>query len=188
MKKFGLCAVALAALVAAGVAYSAASPSAKLHKQDRLYGGGQFGPGCFTPTICFENARNLALDAHAQGDGSESVGNSTYGGPSSSFEQSRSVTCLRVEGDHAVIGGIVESGSSAGFWYVQYFVDRGGPAASSGSRDEASPSFTDEPTSTDWPAGFPYTCPSPTAGFPGSEPVYLELDEGDLVIQDAPGD
>ena len=38
MRKFGLYAVTLVALVAAGVAYSAASPSAKLQKQDRVYG------------------------------------------------------------------------------------------------------------------------------------------------------
>jgi hypothetical protein len=173
-------------LVGAGVAYSAASPSAKLAKQDRVYGGGQFGPGCFTPTICFVAARNISIDAHSQGDGSEPVGNSTYGAPNSTFEQTRTVTCLRVEGSRAVVGGIIESGSGAGDWYAQYFVDRGGPSAGPGSRDLASPSFEDVASAAGWPAGFPYTCPSPTTGFPGGEPVYLELDEGDIVVQDAP--
>lgn len=36
MKKFSLYLVTLVALVGAGVAYSAASPSAKLQKQDRV--------------------------------------------------------------------------------------------------------------------------------------------------------
>jgi hypothetical protein len=40
MKKLVACAVALTAVVGAGVAYAAASPSAKLDKRDRLSGGG----------------------------------------------------------------------------------------------------------------------------------------------------
>ena len=186
MKKLGLYVGALLALVCVGVAYSAASPSAKLQKQDRLYGGGQFGPGCFTPDFCIATARNFAVDAHAQGDDSAGRGNSTYGGTGGALEQYRSVTCLRVEGNRAVIGGVVKSGSDAGFWYAQYFVDRGGPAAGSSSRDLASPSFQDSPDASGWPDGFPYNCPSPTTGFPGAEPVYLEIDEGDVVAQDAP--
>lgn len=185
MKKFGLYAVTLVALVAAGVAYSA-SPSAKLQKQDRVYGGGQFGPGCFTPTLCFANARNFAVDAHAQGDGNEADGNSDYGAPGSTFEQHQSVTCVRVDGNHAVIGGVIDSGANAGYWYAQYFVDRGGTAANAGNRDLASPSFQDPANSSSWPTGFPYTCPSPTTGFPAGEPVYLEVDEGDVVVQEAP--
>lgn len=186
MKKFCLYVGALLALVAAGVAYSAASPAAKLQKQDRVYGGGQFGPGC--ATVCVSNARNLALDAHADGDGTGAVGTSTYGGTGGALEQRRSVTCVQVDGDHAVVGGIVESGSDAGSWYAEYFVDRGGPAAAAGSRDLASLSFEAAAGSTEWPAGFPYTCPSATEGFPGAEPTYLELDEGDIAVQDAASD
>jgi len=181
MKAFALYVGALVALVAAGVAYSAASPAAKLQKQDRVYGGGQFGPGCAAQ--CIASARNFALDAHAEGDGNEAVGTSTYGGTGGALEQRRSVTCVRVEGSHAVIGGVVESGSDAGNWYVQYFVDRGGPAAGPGSRDLISLSFQDAATAPGWPVGFPATCPSATDGFPGAEPAYLELDEGDLVVQ-----
>jgi hypothetical protein len=184
VKKFSLYIGALLALVAAGVAYSAASPAAKLQKQDRVYGGGQFGPGC--ANVCSGTARNLAVDGHAEGDGSGAVGTSTYGGTGGTLEQYRSVTCVRVDGNHAVIGGVVESGSDAGSWYAQYLVDRGGPAAAAGSRDLASLSFEAAAGSTTWPAGFPYTCPSATEGFPGAEPTYLELDEGDLVVQDAP--
>jgi|SRR5438093_4056746 len=82
MRTFGFYAVASLALIGAGVAYSAASPSAKLQKQDRVYGGGQFGPGCFSnSTLCFPRARNISVDAHAEGNGNEAVGNFNYGAP-----------------------------------------------------------------------------------------------------------
>jgi hypothetical protein len=188
VKKFGLYLTALLALAGASVAHSAASPGAKLHKQDRVYGGGQFGPGCFGGSIiCFANARNLAVDAHAEGDGSAAAGNSTYAAPAG-LDSSRSVTCLRVDGNHAVIGGVIETGANAGYWFAQYFVDRGGPAATSGNRDLASPSFNDAASAPGWPAGFPAVCPSPTTGFSGADPVYMELDEGDIVVQDAVSD
>jgi hypothetical protein len=188
VRKFTLYVVALLAVVGASVAYAAASPSAKLQKQDRVYGGGQFGPGCFSSVICFANPRNLAVDAHAQGDGTEAAGNSTYGSPSSTFDQRKDISCLRVDGNRAVIGGTIQSGPGAGDFYAQYFVDRGGPSAAPGNLDLVSPSFEDSPSAEGWPAGFPSTCPSPTAGFPGGEPVYLELDEGDIVVSDAPSD
>jgi hypothetical protein len=182
-KRVVLSGLALVALATAGIAYSATSPGAKLAKQDRLYGGGQFGPGCFSnSSVCFSNPRNFAVDAHAQGDGTEAVGDGTYGTPGSN-ESTRSVTCLRVEGNAAAIGGVILSGANAGFWYAQYFVDRGGPGL--GDRDLASPSFVDPPGAADWPDGFPYTCPSPATGFPAGPPIFLEVDEGDLVVQDA---
>jgi hypothetical protein len=188
VRKFTLYVVALLAVVGASVAYAAASPSAKLQKQDRVYGGGQFGPGCFSSVICFANPRNVAVDAHAQGDGTEVAGTSTYGSPSSTFDQRKDISCLRVDGNRAVIGGTIQSGPGAGDFYAQYFVDRGGPSAAPGNLDLVSPSFEDSPSAEGWPAGFPSTCPSPTAGFPGGEPVYLELDEGDIVVSDAPSD
>jgi hypothetical protein len=183
LRTFSLYLFALVALVGAGVAYSAASPSAKLDKQDRLYGGGQFGPGCFSnSTICFELARNLSFDAHAEGDGSEAVGNSTYGTPGVS-ETTREITCLRVEGDSAAVGGVLVSGPNAGFGFVQYIVDRGGPGL--GPRDLSSPSFIDPLDSSGWPVGFPQVCPSALTGFPGAPPAFLEVHSGDFVVQDA---
>lgn len=188
MKKACFYAMLLLALVAAGVAYSAASPSANLRKQDRVYGGGHISPGCFTNSdLCFEGGRNFAVDVHAEGDGREAAGNSTYGAPGA-FESHRSITCMRVNGSSAVVGGIIESGTNSmpGYWYVQYYVDRGGPAL--GNRDLVSPQFSDAAGSPGWPVGFPYTCPSPTTGFPGAAPVYREVDGGDVVVQDAPND
>jgi hypothetical protein len=189
LRRFILYALALAALVGAGAAYTAASPSAKLQKQDRVYGGGQYGPGCFSDTdFCFALPRNIAVDAHAQGDGSEATGNETYGYPDVGTPGRRmTVTCLRVEGNEAAVGGIIESGVNAGFWYVRYLVDRGGPADA--VRDLASPLDIDVAGSSYWPAGFPYLCPSPSTGFPpGGPPLYRELDEGDIVVEDAPSD
>ena len=186
MKRFALYAATLAVLVGAGVAFGSASPWAKLDKQDRLYGGGQFGPGCFSnSTVCFELPRNFAVDAHAQNDGSEAVGNSTYGSPAGA-ESYRKVTCLRVEGNKAAVGGVITSGADAGGGWVEYFVDRGGPAF--GDRDLASPEYVDPLDSPHWPAGFPGTCPSPTTGFPAGQPVFSTIDEGDIVVQDAPSD
>jgi hypothetical protein len=178
-------ALALVTVVGAGVAYSAASPSAKLDKQDRVYGGGQYGPGCFSDTdFCFAFARNIAIDAHAQDDGTEAVGNETYGHPDVGQAGRRlKVTCLRVEGNKAALGGIIEWGVNAGFWYVRYVIDRGAPADA--TRDLVSPLDIDTAGSSYWPAGFPETCPSPTTGVPGGPPIYRELDEGDIVVQDA---
>jgi hypothetical protein len=186
LRTFSLYLIALVALVGAGVAYSAASPSAKLDKQDRVYGGGQFGPGCFSngPT-CFDNPRNISVDAHAEGDGSEAVGNSTYGTPGFS-QTTRKITCLRVEGNAAAFGGVLTSGPDAGFGFVQYIVDRGGPGL--GPRDLSSPSFIDPLEASSWPVGFPQVCPSALTGFPGAAPAFLEVHAGDFVVQDGATD
>jgi hypothetical protein len=190
-KKLVLCVLALVALVGAGAAYTAASPSAKLQKQDRVYGGGQYGPGCFSDTdFCYAFPRNIAVDAHAEGNGAEASGNETYGHPDVPQASRRmKVTCLRVEGNKAAVGGIIEEGPDAGFWYVRYLVDRGGPGGT--TRDLASPLDVDVAGSPYWAGipGFPYACPSPATGVPnGGPPIYRELDEGDIVVQDAPSD
>lgn len=181
---------ALVVLVAAGVAYSAASPSAKLQKQDRLYGGGQFSAGCFAyengapSALCFTLGRNLSVDAHAEGSGAEPLGDSNYAAPGSGEDGKRSVTCVRADGSHAVIGGILTTGPNAGSGYVQFYVDRGTPG--SGPRDLVGPSYTDtvEALATIVP-GFPGTCPAAT-GTQELAPVYRDLEAGDIVVQDAP--
>jgi hypothetical protein len=75
---------------------------------------------------------------------------------------------LRVEGNKAAVGGIIESGANAGFWYVRNLIDRGGPGDA--VRDLASPLDIDVAGSPYWP------------------PIYRELDEGDIVVQDEPSD
>jgi hypothetical protein len=165
MKKFSLYLIALVALVGAGVAYAATSPSAKLQKQDRLYGGGQFGPGYFSnSTLYFAHPRNLSVDAHADGSGGDAVGNFNYGAPGSTLDDRDRVTCVRIEGNHAAIGGLTDEGLG----FVWYAVDRGDPAT--GDRDLASPEFIDPLDAASWPTGFPNVCPSPVTGAPGREP------------------
>jgi hypothetical protein len=177
-KKIGVHAALLVALVGAGAAYSAIAPRQQLRGQDRVYGGGQFGPGCFSNSdVCFANPRNFAVDAH--GTGNAARGNSTYGTPGIG-DNYRSVRCLRVDGNMAVVGGIVIRGGSAGFGYVQYFVDRGGPGL--GDRDLISPSLIDPLDAAGWPAGFPDVCPPVTEIPGGGAPMFRELDEGDLVV------
>jgi hypothetical protein len=175
--------VVIAALLGAAAAYTAASPSAKLAKQDRVWGGGQFGPGCDlgTGTSCIVIPRNLAVDAHAESDGSGAAGNSTY-----ALSTSRSVTCMKVDGNSAVIGGVIEVGGAVGWGYVQYFVDRGTSDLSSPQHDLASLTGLAPLTAPDpsWPVGFPYICP-PATGTPGFPAPYFEMDRGDIVVQDA---
>jgi len=191
-RKKALAATIVLALIGAGVAYAAASPSAKLEKQDRVYGGGQIAAGCFsyedgTPhPLCFSAPRNLSIDAHAEGNGAEAGGNSNYAAPTSDADGRRSVTCLRVAGNHAVVGGILLTGSNAGWGYVQFYVDRG--TVGSGPRDLLAPTWIDtvEALATSVP-GFPSVCP-PTTGTQDIAAIYRELEWGDIVVQDAPAD
>jgi hypothetical protein len=180
-KKLGLWAALLLALAGAGAAYSAITPRHQFRGQDRVYGGGQFGPGCFSNSdVCFANPRNLAVDAH--GVGSVARGDATYGTPGLG-QTYRSVTCLRVDGNAAVVGGLITRGANAGFGYVQYFVDRGGPGL--GDRDLVSPMLIDPLDAATWPAPFPDVCPSLTEIPGGGAPMYRELDEGDIVVRNA---
>ena len=104
MRKLMFVSVVLMAVVGVGVAYSASSPSAKLAKQDRLWGGGFVAPGTCSinfPDFCPAGARHYAVDAHAEGDGSGAAGDSAFNRATSS-----TVTCLRVDGDTATVGGV----------------------------------------------------------------------------------
>ena len=168
-------------LVGGGVAYTAESPGAKLARQDRVWGGGQFGPGCSVTdsTFCFGDPRNLAVDAHAGGNGSEAVGSSAYGG-----QTARTVTCVRVNGSRAVIGGVVESGAGTGGWYVQYFVDQGTTSLATPSHDLVSASIIGPANDPSFPIGFPYVCPA-VDGTPTLPAFYFTLSAGDINVQDA---
>jgi hypothetical protein len=181
MKRIIFAAAVMLLSAGVGVAYGVMSPSAKLAKQDRVWGGGQFGPGCdvATGTICIPNSRNLSVDAHADSDGTGAAGNSAY----AAFT-SRTVTCLTVDGSRAVIGGRIEAGraDAVGLYYVQYFVDRGNTDPSS-QRDLASFMIFGSLTDTTFPGGFPYVCP-PATGTVDLPPFYYEM-TGDIVAQDS---
>jgi hypothetical protein len=184
MRKFIVAAVVLAAVIGASVAYSAASPSAKLAKQDRVWGGGVVAastcsinyPFCIGPT-----ARNVAVDAHAEGDGAEAAGNSSY-----ASQPSRTVTCLSVNGNEAAIGGVVlatvNGVGNPGDYYVLYVIDRGSSAP--GSPPDLVSALYEGPPS-DWSGGFPYVCP-PAEGADSTDVAFLETAGGDINVQDAP--
>ena len=179
MRRLVLAFIVLAVLgVGAGIAYSASSPGAKLQKQDRVWGGGHFPAGCSIPdpATCIVNPRNVAVDAHAEGNGSEAAGNSTYGS-----QTARTVTCLAVNGNAAAIGGM----SDASNVYVQYFVDRGTTELGTPQHDLVSLTLNGPLGDSSFPAGFPFVCP-PATGSPSLPAYYFEIDGGDITVQDAP--
>jgi hypothetical protein len=181
MKVFILGGLLLAAVVCAGVAYSGASPSAKLAKQDRVWGGGHIPAGCAinNPDACIPIGRNFAVDAHAEADGSEAVGNS-----SSNAATSRTVTCEQVSGNAAVVGGVITAGPTTGAGYAQYFVDRGTTSPTTPQHDLASLIITEALDDPTWPIGFPFVCP-PAVGTSTLPALYIEMDYGDITVQDA---
>lgn len=188
MRKLMFVAVALTAVVAAGVAYSASSPSAKLKKQDRVWGGGYVALGTCSinvPDFCPPAARHYAVDAHAEGNGSGAAGDAAF-----NRATSNTVRCVRVDGDTAAVGAVIgevvpDSPFNAGDYILQYFVDRG-TSSPDAQRDLVSAVYVFPPTFA-WPEGFPDVCP-PANGTSDFPPVYLELTGGDMTVQDAPSD
>jgi len=91
------------------------------------------------------------------------------------------VTCLRVRGNKAVIGGFFVEGSP----FAQYFEDNG-PAYPAGL-DRATPVLvigTPEEAAL-MPARFPRVCPAPTPPDPLAS-TLASLDAGDVAVVDAP--
>lgn len=166
----------LAALAAAGYAYSSVGPNAQLLQQNRVYGGGQF-------TVSAGDVRNFAVDAHA--NGGTAYGDAEYAGAAHwSHEQ---VTCLNVVGNKATVGAIVTAADRpatiglAVLWVVQ---DNGNPL--SATPDAATfQEFGPVGPEGGWPTpAFPYVCPSPdtAASFFGLND--MSLNAGDFVVQD----
>jgi hypothetical protein len=178
------------ALAIAGLAHPSSGPNAQLANQDRLYGGGGNDPGCFVPDInfCRPSAFNFAIDAHATRTGNAAYGDFMYGAPGFRDDGGQ-VTCLAVDGQNAVIGGITVSSSNpsvVGGLFAVFFVDRGTPAF--GDRDLVSPRYSGPADPSGWPPGFPYVCPSPDTGAPafGLIRSFLPIGQGDIVVHDAP--
>src|SRR4051812_48454433 len=97
MRKLLVLLVALAALAAAGIATSS-SPGDRFAGLAHVYGGGEFGPGCFlTPSgdnsgFCLPDARAFSLDV--LGDGHNfAFGELAYGVPRQKVYKMR-VTCM----------------------------------------------------------------------------------------------
>jgi hypothetical protein len=179
----GLVAFAAIALAGGAYAYASGGPNAQLVPQDRLYGGGGTDPGCFVPDIgfCRVVPTNFAIDAHAS-----STDEAAYGDLVSASGH-KQVTCLAVDGNNAVIGGVIVSApdpSSEGSFFAQFFVDNGTIAFGG---DFASPFYVGPADPSAWPPGFPDVCPSPDTGAPdfGLIRSFLPISRGDIVVQDA---
>ena len=179
-----LMAVASAALLAgAGVAWSAAGGDGP--NQDRLAGGGIFGPGCTdgaTP-FCLPFARSVSIDAASNPEGGGAYGTYYSGRQGSGITGlTGRVTCLTVEDDTAVAGGwIVGPAPGAPDVFFVYMQDRG--TAGSAVGDGASANFIDFSTSPDLPPGFPRECPP--VGNDAFGLGYFTLTGGDIQVTDA---
>jgi len=129
--------------------------------QDSVYGGGRHAGGgaCTdgTTPFCPPNPREFSIDAHANRNGAGAQGTLEYANPDTgAIIASGDVTCLRVVGETAVVGGFLNEGPAAGTgWFLQV-EDRGRPG--SATRDRVSPVFllVDVPD----PPGFPRRCPA----------------------------
>jgi hypothetical protein len=161
------------ALAVAGLAYSTGGPNAQLVNQDRLYGGGGTDPGCFVPDIgfCRVVSTDFSIDAHATG-----TGNAAYGDLVARNGSHNQVTCLAVDGNHAVVGA-----RNAGGLTATFYVDNG-----PGQLDLVSPLYSGPDDPSQWPPGFPYVCPSPDVGAPafGLIPSFIPISRGNIVVQD----
>ena len=183
MRKFLLLATGALLLTGASVAWSAADGDGPA--QDRLAGGGIFGPGCTDGAIpfCIPAARSFSIDAASNPEGGGAYGTYFSGRQGSGVTALPGrVTCLAVEGDTAVAGGyIVGAASGAVDVFFIYMQDRG--TAGSAVGDRASPNFVDFSSSPDLPAGFPRECPPADNDAFGTG--YLTLTGGDVQITDA---
>jgi hypothetical protein len=170
---------ALAVLaVASGIAYSSGGgPSGG----DRVYGGGRL---CVVPDC--SNNRDFSVDVHANPSGKTLIGDFATSRGANPVDAAE-VTCARVEGNKAVIGGFVREGGAEllGLPFVMYFIDNGPP--SSAVDDRASLPFFLGPTDTfpGEPADFPNTCPSSVDAFDPT--LYRDVVSGDIRVIDGHG-
>lgn len=182
MRKLLLFVTGALLLTGASVAWSAAGGDGP--QQDRLAGGGIFGPACSdgaTP-FCIPAARSFSIDAASNPEGGGAYGTYSSGRQGSGVTAlTGRVTCLAVDGDTAVAGGyIVGAAAGAPDVFFIYMQDRG--TAGSAVGDRASANFVDFSTAPDLPAGFPRECPPVDNDAFGRG--YFPLTGGDVQITD----
>jgi hypothetical protein len=169
----------LAVLLPATIASATSGPNAQLVTQNRVYGGGQF-------TVSPGDVRNFAIDAHAQGG--VAYGNVEYG--STLHFGNEQVTCLKVVGNTAAVGGIITADDNRPDiigWGVLWVVQDNGNILSA-TPDAATFQVIGplgDPDFAALPAGFPYVCPSPDTATSYFGLSYFPLNAGDLVVQNA---
>ena len=180
MKRIALALVAAAALAGAGMAISSGGPNEKLASQSRAYGGGQFYP--FGGVV----TRAFALDAHVDGGGNGAAyGTWDYGPPTGPWHVRGDVTCMKVDGNVAIVGGWVKDSERSdlqGLAFLTYVRDNGTPG--DGAQDEASVSWFGGTSGTngDFPTSFPQTCPAGVNSFTDEPAIWFPL-TGDVVVQ-----
>ena len=170
--------VALAALAVGGIAQSSVG-GAQYSEPDRLFGGGRFefdfdlGPNeLILP-------REFGLQAESR-NGRNGFGTRIYGNPDQPQPAIPNViSCLNVEGSHAVIGGLDPAGTPQ----VQYFDDRS--TAGKAPADGITPVLGMSPEEVErlMPKQFPEVCPStiPPAEW---DNFWTTLESGDIAVVD----
>lgn len=153
-----LAVVALGAVAAIAAATGLAGPGGR---EDSVYGGGRHAGGgaCTdgTTPFCPPSPREFSLDAHSSPGGGGARGTLEYANPDTgAVILSGDVTCVEVDGDKAVVGGIANEGDIAGTGFLIHLEDRGRPG--SATRDRVSPVFV--LLDAEEPPGFPRTCPA----------------------------
>jgi hypothetical protein len=182
-KRIGWLLAGAAAMAAVAVASSSgASPNAG--PRDAVWGGGHF----IAVAGVFE--RDFSVNAELGRFRGVDEGAFVYGRNETGFFPSVDPpSCLSVQGNEAVIGGVSHAGGVAYAWYAK---DNGLPA--SGTRDEVSALMLYEESDVDkFGINFPTVCPTPSDfrgnpelyGIPGTQTIY-SLPYGDVVARDAP--
>jgi hypothetical protein len=177
MKRMLVLAAFVAVFAGAGIAYAATSGGGLPGGEPAVWGGGHAAP---------IGDRDFSIVATP--DGGEFIWGQ-YGLESPFLVGD--VTCVKVSGNHAVIGGILRESSAYGGAYVGYpfiwfVIDNGKLAAT--APDQVSPSYIVEKSdiANHWSGltqAFPYVCPSFSAM--GDDVTMADLTGGDIVVQHA---
>ena len=177
--------VVVAVLAGSGVAVSSGGPQERLASQVRIYGGGTYGP-CFAGgAFCLAAERSLAIDVHIEGGGMGAVYGDWENGVAGQFVNKGEVTCARIDGDVAIVGGRITFATNpafVGLAFVAYFKDHGSVAST--APDEASIAFLgpNDGQPGDFPLSFPASCPASPFGDDVAPALWTPL-RGNVVVQ-----
>jgi hypothetical protein len=169
----------LAVLVLA-VAAPASAKARQAFFSHAAVGTGAFGPGCTTGGQVFCDSRSFVFHLAAlSGSGFPALGYFDRTNVANGNTFAGAVTCLRVSGNQASVGGILTrtpDGSGIGAPFLVYVLDNGRPGAT--LSDGISPFEIFGPGETTPAVGFPYSCP------PASSPLgYYSLTSGDVIVR-----
>ena len=168
-------AVAVGALSAAGIAWSAGALGSG-PAQIRVYGGGQVTVPAPNPN------RTFSLTASANPQSLEAYGSFRYAGTPPGVRGD--VTCLSVAGNTALVGGFIREGppNLVGLDFLYAVTDNGPPASGADQAGfaDVGPEL-DNPPYPGLPENFPRTCPTAAGAqenfgaFPLTGDVSIEM-------------